>query len=874
MAPNRMPRNITLWDYVKMCKCPIALRKDKHGDHVTRFTGALVKPVWPLTNEISLTLLMVHVKRDWKTQEDLLGDFGEYNLAMADFMDNSPDCPDGLKLLLYTAKARYDKRVIDVQMQKQKKTDKKKQNAEKRKAMREVLTIKNSCIQGSPMIEQQSPASVPPLDLLQPISQHIEASQTTPMVPSPVLLPQSQDSDGELFRSIGDSQSSSFMMGSQMSQAKYDEGIEALTLGQCLIEDLSKDAQVCLFDPTIGDIILPNGGPNYDWRKHGIDHLNMDESQIPNDITEWLSNAQKVVEMGQEASVRELDLPSVNPLLVNHKQRIVVYNTMDFLLKYKQNMLTKEEIKVGRRLLIQGPAGTGKSQAILIITRLSRRLFKTKNAAINVAPTGAAAVLLPDGKTIHSLAHPPMRLKKSENGSPIENPLSANHMKLFVQLVAPGGKIGTMSLNIDERSMVGCSLASYLSHRFHELNARLQPNGLGNTEELDKSFGSILSVNFFGDIFQLGSVGDRDLYLTSHEDAPPSWHKGHAIYNTFTDVVVLHELMRQNSDQVRFRQLLGNIRLGQITQADHMLIQQRLFDSLPPQEREEFENDNSILLAERWSDANEYNDQIFIKRGKPVAIIDCEGNSARHFKRSEADKQMRQIPETSFMSHGARVMLTKNQGSLTQCGLNNGALGTIVGWIFEKYTMPPLPPLVIVVNFPGYDGPPFWIDVDRRHWVPLPRDTLRCESNCCHRTNFPIIPGYAITIHKSQGMSIGSKHMVQKAILHLRDEPKAEQTSLGLTYTAFSKCTELGDWCIKEPFPFDRLSKSVNQNKAMPGRITESNRLEKMSLLTEQNHSITVAQYVDLIRKIDIECNDNIHDHICLKTACTCCGHT
>ena len=545
----------------------------------------------------------------------------------------------------------------------------------------------------------------------------------------------------------------------------------------------------------------------------------MEESQIPNDITEWLSNIQKEVEMGMESSVRDLDLPSVNPLLVNHKQRIVVHYTMDFLLKYKQNTLTKEEIKVGRRLLIQGPAGTGKSQAILIITRLTRRLFKTKNAAINVAPTGAAAVLLPDGMTIHSLAHPPMKLKKSENGSPIDNPLSANNMKLFVQLVAPRGEISTMSLSIDERSMVGCSFESYFSHGFHELNARLQPDGVGKPDDLNKSFGSILSVNFFGDIFQLVSIGDRDLYLTSPEDASPAWHKGHAIYNSFTDVIVLNELMRQNNSQLRFRQLLDNIRLGKITQGDHMLIQQRLLDNLPPQEREEFENDNVILLAERWSDANEYNEQIFIKRGKPVAIIDCEGNSARHLKRADADKQMRQIPETSFMSQGARIILTKNQGSLTQCGLNNGALGTIVGWIYEKDTRPPLPPFVIVVNFPGYDGPEFWPDLARRHWVPLPRDTLRCESNCCHRTNFPIIPGYAITIHKSQGMSIGSKHMVKKAILHLRDEPKAAQMSLGLTYPAFSRCTEIGDWCIKEPFPFDRLSKAVNQNKSKPGRI-------------------------------------------------------
>ena len=69
--------------------------------------------------------------------------------------------------------------------------------------------------------------------------------------------------------------------------------------------------------------------------------------------------------------------------------------------------------KNNKRLIVKGCAGTGKSQLIKILTRIVRRLFKCK--VPNVAQTGAAEVLLPDGGTIHSTVHIPRKGKKTES---------------------------------------------------------------------------------------------------------------------------------------------------------------------------------------------------------------------------------------------------------------------------------------------------------------------------------------------------------------------------------------------------------------------------------------------------------------------------
>jgi ATP-dependent exoDNAse (exonuclease V) alpha subunit len=96
-------------------------------------------------------------------------------------------------------------------------------------------------------------------------------------------------------------------------------------------------------------------------------------------------------------------------------------------------------------------------------------------------------------------------------------------------------------------------------------------------------------------------------------------------------------------------------------------------------------------------------------------------------------------------------MLTANLW--TENGLVNGSLGTIRDIVWEEGKDPSKDlPLAIMVDFDGYKGP-FFEDTGT---VPVFLATTRFRHNNhdCERTQFPLVVAYAITIHKSQGMTL------------------------------------------------------------------------------------------------------------------------
>ena len=89
---------------------------------------------------------------------------------------------------------------------------------------------------------------------------------------------------------------------------------------------------------------------------------------------EWLTNVFAEAENGEIQHGNDCDLPDVKPLLVNYKQMMSILINMRTLFGIAKGEV--EPTAVGNRLMIQGCAGTGKSQIIQILTRLTRRLFK------------------------------------------------------------------------------------------------------------------------------------------------------------------------------------------------------------------------------------------------------------------------------------------------------------------------------------------------------------------------------------------------------------------------------------------------------------------------------------------------------------------
>ena len=150
-------------------------------------------------------------------------------------------------------------------------------------------------------------------------------------------------------------------------------------------------------------------------------------------------------------------------------------------------------------------------------------------------------------------------------------------------------------------------------------------------------------------------------------------------------------------------------------------------------------------------------------------------------------------------------------------GLYNGALGTVRGLIYAEGKKPPTLPLCILIEFDDYSGPSV---VPGRNLVPIVSETIQFDSRSGvsgSRQQFPLTLGWAITIHKSQGLTLN------RVIL---DIGKGE-TNLGITYVGCSRVKSFKGLAFNKSFSWERLDK-VNKSNSLQIMKEELKRLEQL----------------------------------------------
>jgi ATP-dependent DNA helicase PIF1 len=389
----------------------------------------------------------------------------------------------------------------------------------------------------------------------------------------------------------------------------------------------------------------------------------------------------------------------------------------------------------GESFLITGGAGTGKSHTLKAVIAALKRARK---CVAVVAPTGAAATLI-DGVTIHSWA-----------GIGVHDAAEMPRLKKW----NVGNVVRTHVLVIDEISMVADHLFVFLDRICREAK-----------KALERPFGGVQLV-CCGDFFQLPPVKARFCFEC------PQW--GAAVRR----VVNLSHSYRQGSDY-EFADILSRVRVGMPTQKDLATLASAKTASLPVEPtrlyplRVATDAENATRLAQ-------------LEGAEHVYVASDEG-------RVEASPSWCTAPQRLALKLNAQVILLRNLE--VEDGLVNGSRGVVVGfcarrnrllnWIddgavlFEHCEDPRprtgrLEPDVPIVQFAN----------GREVEVPLCTwDSYTPEPECRFvgmRTQYPLLLGWAITVHKSQGMSL------DRVDVHL-----AGCFERGMAYVALSRCRSL-----------------------------------------------------------------------------------
>lgn len=447
-------------------------------------------------------------------------------------------------------------------------------------------------------------------------------------------------------------------------------------------------------------------------------------------------------------------------------------------------------------VFLTGKAGTGKT------TLLKKIVDETYKRTVIVAPTGIAA-LNAGGVTIHSFFQLPFGsfLPDFDMNLPshmkVENKTTLrHHFRMNAQKKAIFRNLEL--LIIDEVSMLRADLLDAIDW------------ALRNIRGIHEPFGGV-QVLFIGDLFQLPPVVK-----------PQEWSLLQKYYNGmffFHAQVIserppiyleLEKIYRQDSGD--FISILNNLRNNKITKEDAELLNQHV-DSTGTGSREGY-----ITLTTHNRDADNINATELSKLKTNSVFYKAEITG-------EFPEHMFPIAEQMELKIGAQVMFIKNDPSYEKA-FYNGKMGNIVALDDDE----------VKVNFPEEKKT---ITVDRYEWSNIKYNLNPATGEVEEKVmgtfvHFPLKLAWAITVHKSQGLTF------EKAIIDI-----SNAFVPGQAYVALSRLTSLEGLILLKPIPINGLSNDASV-------VSYAQTKEELEVVEHRlNHGTKVFLYHELIKAFD-----------------------
>ena len=419
-----------------------------------------------------------------------------------------------------------------------------------------------------------------------------------------------------------------------------------------------------------------------------------------------------------------------------------------------------------RSIFLTGKAGTGKT------TFLNEFVKKTKKKHIVVAPTGIAAINA-GGVTIHSMFGLPLRTFIPTTDR-IDSNLGNNIADLMQHFKYRKDKLKLLReieiIIIDEVSMLRADVLDMMdfSLRFVRRN--------------QQKFGGVQML-FIGDLYQLPPVV-RDEHFLGQYYKSPFFFESYALKEMPLITLELTTVYRQTDE--KFLEILNDIRDGEVGDVDFDTLNERYIPDFEPTD------EPYVYLTSHNRMADEINQKKIAElKGKPYFFkADITGNFNENQYPNEEELQLKV---------GAQVMFIRNDASADKRYFN-GKLAEVMSLDDKEIT-------VLI------DGDDEVFTIKKETWEQK-RYGLDAEKNVTEDVlgsfqQYPIRLAWAVTIHKSQGLTF------DRLIIDA-----GKSFASGQVYVALSRCRTLEGIVLKSKitpnviFADRRVSKFQDETNA------------------------------------------------------------